>query len=125
MSDDVSFDPGTRHLCPDGSCTGILDARGRCSECGRLGEAAPAADADAGGMAAAAPGSSPLGHPAPGQAGDAEHGRPQADSGFDESRSLCPDGSCVGVLDAHAYCPVCGKFADGGPAAGATPGSLS
>ncbi|MDX2021824.1 MAG: hypothetical protein SF187_16425 [Deltaproteobacteria bacterium] len=28
------LDP-SRRLCPDGACTGLLDAQGRCSECGR------------------------------------------------------------------------------------------
>jgi hypothetical protein len=29
-----AFDPDDRILCPDGSCTGIIE-NGRCSECGR------------------------------------------------------------------------------------------
>jgi hypothetical protein len=31
------FDPA-RRLCPDGACTGVLGADGRCKVCGRTGE---------------------------------------------------------------------------------------
>jgi hypothetical protein len=32
--DDIGFDPETRILCPDGTCTGII-IDGRCIECGK------------------------------------------------------------------------------------------
>jgi hypothetical protein len=28
---------------------------------------------------------------------------------FDEDRHLCPDGACIGVLDADGRCKVCGR----------------
>lgn len=31
-----------------------------------------------------------------------------AEDTFDEQRELCPDGSCVGVLDERGVCKVCG-----------------
>jgi hypothetical protein len=34
---ETAFDPA-RRLCPDGSCTGVLGADGRCKVCGRTGE---------------------------------------------------------------------------------------
>lgn len=33
-ADLTALDPN-RRLCPDGACTGLLNADGRCSECGR------------------------------------------------------------------------------------------
>jgi hypothetical protein len=44
---------------------------------------------------------------------------------FDASRRrLCPDGSCIGVLDQTGRCKVCGMTADGSaPAAAAAPPS--
>jgi len=35
---------------------------------------------------------------------------------FDEDRRLCPDGSCIGVLDADGRCKVCGRDAATGDA---------
>ena len=32
-----------------------------------------------------------------------------------DDRELCPDGNCIGVLDANGVCKVCGKRADGTP----------
>ena len=33
---------------------------------------------------------------------------PMEETTFDPSRRLCPDGNCVGVLDAEGRCSVCG-----------------
>ncbi len=35
IEDGDEFDPETRVLCPDGTCTGIL-VDGRCTECGKI-----------------------------------------------------------------------------------------
>jgi hypothetical protein len=125
MTDEMEFDPGGRVLCPDGSCTGVLGADGRCSECGRTGDV----PAGYSGVAAAAPepafeaprvdgvGSNPSwqdGDP------DAQAVEFEGAAGFDERRTLCPDGACVGVLGPDGRCPVCGRMA-GGPAGGVSP----
>jgi hypothetical protein len=34
-----SFDDDDRQLCPDGSCTGLLGADGKCKECGTMASA--------------------------------------------------------------------------------------
>jgi len=40
---------------------------------------------------------------------------------FDPStRTLCPDPSCIGVLDEHGICPVCGRRGAPGAPAGTT-----
>ena len=36
-------------------------------------------------------------------------GRPGDDAIDFATRQLCPDGSCIGVLDANGRCKVCGK----------------
>jgi hypothetical protein len=122
MTDEIEFDPGGRVLCPDGSCTGVLGADGRCSECGRTGEVPTGYT----GAAAAAPdpaSEAPHFEPPLQQSdgdGDAAARAVELDAaGFDERRPLCPDGACVGVLGPDGRCPVCGQVA-GGPAGGAS-----
>lgn len=89
------FDPATRRLCPDGACIGVLDASGKCSECGQVfGPAANGRAADPvsfGGTPAV----------------DTE--RPPSD--FDPDRRLCDDGACVGVIGENGACTVCGRMA--------------
>ncbi|MSP16105.1 MAG: hypothetical protein EXR73_05740 [Myxococcales bacterium] len=38
-----------------------------------------------------------------------------------DTRSLCPDGACVGVLNARGVCKVCGAVDDGAVAPAALP----
>ena len=110
------FDPH-RRLCPDGACVGVIGDDGRCRVCGR----------SAGSKEAAPAGFVPVGD------GDAlgdqddddqddevqdggEDGAEAKDAaggaGFDPTRRLCPDGSCVGVIGADGICNVCGQKAD-------------
>jgi len=97
MEEEPVFDPATRRLCPDGSCVGILDRDGRCTECGQAGNPA-SAEAD---MALAE---------------DALEGvMPESQTvgeGFDPGRRLCEDGTCVGVIGASGACDVCGRSAE-------------
>jgi hypothetical protein len=88
------FDP-TRKLCPDGSCVGVIDANGVCSECGRTENQAEAGAEVPSGFGAA-PESA-----APGEPG-----------GFDAGRRLCDDGACVGVVGDDGTCRVCGRKAE-------------
>ncbi|HVX94722.1 MAG TPA: hypothetical protein VHK47_07430 [Polyangia bacterium] len=88
-----SFDP-TRKLCPDGSCVGVIDANGVCSECGRT-----EAQAEAGAEAPSVFGATP-------------EGAPSGEGGFDANRRLCDDGACVGVVGDDGTCRVCGRRAE-------------
>ena len=122
MSDD--FFAG-RELCPDGACIGIIGPDGLCRECGRVGNSAitdprlrnltpespadAATDADdidsrdsADAVPDAAPG--PADNPA----------SPTGESPDDDfaARALCPDGGCIGLLDEHGKCKVCGLLAE-------------
>ncbi len=98
MSDaaENDLDLDGRELCPDGACTGVIGADGRCNECGLAanpsvanGNAGASVNAGANGNANA-------------NAGDGE-----ADDDI-ASRRLCSDGSCVGVVGADGCCKVCG-----------------
>lgn len=83
-----------RELCPDGACIGLVGDDGRCNVCGRLSE--PAAEhvwATDGGA----------------------EGLVQVEDD-DDSRELCPDGSCLGLIGPSGRCKVCGL------ARGSTPG---
>lgn len=96
-----------RRLCPDGSCTGLLDIDGRCKVCGRVDEsvrsrakAAPAARAEADADA--------------GEDEDEDHdnGDGADDEDDDGDRELCPDGSCTGLIGDDGKCRVCGRLAE-------------
>ncbi|MEO8840810.1 MAG: hypothetical protein ABI591_08515 [Kofleriaceae bacterium] len=116
-----------REVCPDGACTGVIGAEGRCKVCGQVsptwnnerergmivdGEHLPHDDHaddeeddddddDDADDDVAARGSDPaLAALMPGAATD----------DVDWSRRvLCRDDTCIGVLDARKVCSVCGK----------------
>lgn len=103
MSDftDQEFDPRRRRLCPDGSCVGVIGDDGKCRECGAVdagwtaeNNAAPS-DAD-----------KPTEIEAAAPAGDVDH------SGFDSSRRLCSDGTCLGLLGPDGRCNECGQLGE-------------
>jgi hypothetical protein len=114
-----TFDPQRRRLCADGSCVGVVGPDGRCRTCGMahpdgpgdgaafspaaLDEDDDLAQADDVGLAADG---APTGH----DAGN--------EGGFNASRPLCPDGSCVGVLGTDGRCKVCGRTAESAGGAG-------
>jgi hypothetical protein len=116
-----SFDPQRRRLCSDGSCVGIVGPDGRCRMCGlahpdgpgdvaafsptaaSLDEDGDLAEADDVALAADGPQIKDVGN----------------DGGFNASRPLCPDGSCVGVLGPDGRCKVCGSTAESAGGAGA------
>ena len=110
------FDPH-RRLCPDGACVGVIGDDGRCRVCGRSAGAKDAAPA----------GFVPVGDgDAYGDQNDDDHDDEVQDggedgaeakhaaggAGFDPTRRLCPDGSCVGIIGADGICNVCGQKAD-------------
>jgi len=93
----------SRRLCVDGNCIGVIGPDGRCRECGRRYEATeageePAAEAHSDvAPAVAQPLTPPLADPAAGAADDWE------------TRRLCSDGNCIGVIGSDGRCRECGK----------------
>ena len=100
---ETAFDPN-RRLCPDGACVGVIGPDERCTVCRRTAAAA-AVGAEA---AAEAADASPAGGEAPGTSPDDA----QESGGFNASRRLCDDGTCVGVIGPHGVCTVCGRKAE-------------
>jgi hypothetical protein len=91
------FDPNQRRLCPDGACVGVIGEDGKCKVCGTLDpDGPPVASMDAAPPMAEEPAPSP--NPAPHEEGD-----------FDPNRRLCADDTCIGVLDEHGRCKICGR----------------
>jgi len=125
-----------RRLCPDESCIGVLDAHGVCKLCGKRDEQAAAAGVDA---TASEPaddgddardtaddsyddGDDDFDDESEAAADDAESlsaaARSSDSPGFAddlENRTLCPDESCIGVLDESGRCKVCGARAARSP----------
>lgn len=95
----------SRALCPDDGCIGVLGADGRCGVCGRVGEPGAAGHA--------------LHEPAPEASGDSAEPLNATANAADASgddlgeRELCPDDSCIGVLDSQGICKVCGASRPG------------
>ncbi|ACY16671.1 hypothetical protein [Haliangium ochraceum] len=136
-SDD--FDLATRELCADGGCIGLVGPDGFCKECGKPGlgpgldprqrgllpvEDEPPRPPPAAAAAALAAADNDADDDADADDDDeqvrggaaAEPGGPElAPDDFDE-RELCPDGACIGVLDAQGVCRSCGTRAQPAPA---------
>lgn len=115
---DPELDPGEdlaelddRRLCPDGNCLGVLDVYGRCPICGAQGEPARAAVAVAAGRAEAEAAQAPATPPDTAEPRGASTGGSGDEADDWQTRALCPDGDCIGVLDAEGICKVCGKRA--------------
>jgi hypothetical protein len=111
---DEDFDAASRELCPDGSCTGVLDEAGVCKVCGARGTPPlrPATAAADGGGDVAAPFDEMVdagGVIAPSDSNAGADVKATGDTAFDDERQLCPDGSCIGVLDEAGRCKVCGR----------------
>jgi hypothetical protein len=101
--EETAFNP-KRRLCPDGSCVGVLGADGRCSVCQSSGGAGATSESMA---ESASTAWADAGHA---DARTAETG--DTASGFDPTRRLCDDGSCVGIVGANGTCGTCGRKAD-------------
>lgn len=96
---EAELDLDTRQLCPDGNCVGVVDERGVCKVCGASAGAEPVA---------------------PDSVAPDTAGGDRSSVGDDEdieTRQLCPDGACIGVIGPDGRCKVCGRPA----AAAATP----
>jgi hypothetical protein len=93
-----------RVLCSDESCIGVIGPDGRCKECGKPYEGQlpeeKIEETD----------SAPIENkPQKEPAGDPEH---RFDNDW-ESRTLCSDESCIGVIGPDGRCKECGKPYDG------------
>jgi hypothetical protein len=114
-----AFDPAKRRLCPDGACIGVVGDDGRCRVCGRASD----------GSATASPSATPSSSFGPDDAADLEKDDLNVDAdqasdetgaltaaddqgGFQASRRLCDDGSCVGVIGDDGRCSVCHRAAE-------------
>jgi hypothetical protein len=117
-----------RKLCADGACIGVIGDDGTCRVCGKLADGAAVSedqdddeyeddeDVDEGDdegdddeLAAAA---EELAGVAP--AAEVETAKEIASSAADadeDSRKLCPDGGCIGLIGPDGKCKVCGKEA--------------
>jgi hypothetical protein len=105
-SQDNSFDPSQRRLCPDGSCVGLLGSDGRCKVCGTRDPA----------RAGVAPAENPPASPTPQPEPNKNNSEPEpatasdAEASFDPTRRLCPDDACIGVIGSDNKCSVCGRL---------------
>ena len=115
-TEESTFDPSRRRLCPDGACVGLIGDNGRCKVCGM-----PAAGPGAEGEAKVTDSGSVTWDTSkdPAQDEDSDDStlpRTLADvahleggvTTFDPKRRLCSDGSCLGVIGASGRCNVCG-----------------
>ena len=92
-----------RVLCRDESCIGIVGPDGRCKECGKLFEVPQTGTGDT------SPADSEDSEPAD------ETVAPKKDWAADdwESRTLCSDESCIGVIGPDGRCKECGQPYEG------------
>jgi len=109
--DDIQedIDWGNRTLCSDESCIGTIGPDGRCNVCGNTYEGEPPADDHEEGVGSAF-------------ADDEDFETEFADEEEDgsttdidwESRTLCSDESCIGVIGSDDRCNECGKVFENG-----------
>jgi hypothetical protein len=92
----VSGEWGSRRLCSDGTCIGVIGPNGRCKVCGRAASVGASAGANV------SPTDSALA---------ANGDRMSAADGKAPARVGCPDGACLGAIGPDGHCDVCGKVA--------------
>lgn len=99
-----------RVLCSDESCIGVIGTDGRCKECGRPYDGPlPTATTEVRGEPADVPGSDSSGAgEVPDSETDTEASINAADSDEWESRTLCRDEACIGVIGPDGRCKECG-----------------
>ncbi len=109
---DDFLDWENRRLCPDESCIGIIGPDGRCTECGRRAD--PVSEqASSGNDAPPSEDRHTASRLAPAIAeieGTAERMEPADDDW--QSRRLCPDGNCIGIIGPDGRCNICGRRED-------------
>jgi len=109
-------DWGSRQLCPDGACIGLIGPDGKCKVCGRAASDVEPASAPApAAVSAADPASAEQpGAPASDAASDAgsKAAPPEAVTAADPDATKgarCADATCSGVSGPDGRCDVCGK----------------
>lgn len=113
MKKQADIDWENRTLCSDESCIGVIGPDGRCKECGKLYEG-EVRENDAGDQEDYAF------EPEADTVDDDENdfGQPEEEDALDEdenddtdweSRTLCSDESCIGVVGPDGRCKECGK----------------
>jgi hypothetical protein len=100
---DSAFD-SKRRLCPDDACVGVIGPGGKCSECGRTATGAPSTGEFNESVESVATESSDDDATV-----ESTSSTSNDDGGFDPSRRLCSDDSCIGVIGDDRHCKVCGK----------------
>jgi hypothetical protein len=115
-TEENTFDPSRRRLCPDGACVGLIGDNGRCKVCG-MPAAGPGAESEAKITDSGSVTWDTSQDPARDEdSDDSTLPRTLADvahlegggATFDPKRRLCSDGSCLGVIGANGRCNVCG-----------------
>ena len=101
----TGFDPSSRDLCPDGACIGVIGPDGRCKVCGQEGPTGSAERARDG-KPTSSEDKKDRGPAKTAATGKGSGDRPDLDI---ETRELCPDGACIGVIGPDGRCKVCGK----------------
>jgi hypothetical protein len=101
------FDEAERELCPDGNCTGLIGADGKCKACGL------ALDANRAGAPYAAKVRDEESVPGDGIPAGEDDGIAVGGMVIDDAddRQLCPDGNCIGLIGSDGKCKVCGRSA--------------
>jgi len=109
-SDDneTSFNP-RRKLCPDGSCVGIIGSDGKCTVCGQPAPGGePPNDSTSDRNSQNDDATDDASNDEVGSDETAENA-----AGFDATRRLCGDDTCIGVIGPDNRCTECGKPAEG------------
>ena len=97
-----------RELCPDGACIGVIGADGKCNVCG---ERAPDWSPDRADRGDDSVESDDVEERDPVEAvAPANETMSTGDPDWD-NRTLCPDGSCTGLISGGGKCSVCGRSA--------------
>ena len=100
-----------RKLCPDGACIGLLDSQAICKECGMVGSESTT-DPRLRGLK-----KKEITAPSEVTEAPIEQTEKLAEASGDdlpdefESRRLCPDGACIGVVGVDGVCGECGAVA--------------
>ena len=106
---DVDLEWEKRTLCSDGSCIGVIGVDGQCKECGKAyGGELPVREANLSEE-------EPVLNLEEDKVVASEHQEEAVDEeieGVDsewETRRLCSDGNCIGVIGPDGRCKECGK----------------
>ncbi|MBW2482480.1 MAG: hypothetical protein JRF38_21030 [Deltaproteobacteria bacterium] len=111
----IDSDWGSRILCSDGNCIGVIGPDGHCKECGKKYEGtlptSMVADTQSRSGDDDAPGDGSDSGAQPQPAADASSGAETDDDDW-ANRQLCSDGNCIGVIGSDGRCKECGKALD-------------